>query len=119
MGALADFFVATPSAAKQYGVSSLIKSKAHRRKYGQFSARGLTALELSYLWSILGEERWNDEHHKLELCSSDEINLKQWLESMGGVKGVCGAVLNGLGRTKARLVDARARLRASDFRKNT
>jgi hypothetical protein len=83
MGALAEVFVATPSAAKQYGISFVIDPKAHRKKYAPYTARGLSALELSHLWSIIAEEAWHREHHVLEHCGSQEMNLKGWLERIG------------------------------------
>ena len=83
MVALAEVFVATPSAAKRFGVSSLIDPRARRKKYAPYTARGLTDLELSHLWSILAEEAWNREHHMLEPVGSEEMNLKEWLEGIG------------------------------------
>ena len=86
MSTLADLFVATPSAAKQYGISSLIDRKAHHGKFAPFIVRGLGDLEVSHLWSILAEESWSREHHELEYCGSVEMNLNGYLESIGQLK---------------------------------
>ena len=98
MGTLAEVFVATPAAAKQYGISSLIDPKAHRKKYAPYTARGLTDLELSHLWSILGEEAWDREHHMLEPCGSEEMNWKEWLEGIGELQSFTDLFLAASGK---------------------
>jgi hypothetical protein len=83
MGALSEIFVATPAAAKKYGLSSLVNQKVHYGKYAPFTARGLTDLDLGYLWAAVEGEVWSTENHQLEACGSERMNLKKWLDSIG------------------------------------
>lgn len=83
MGTLSEIFVATPAAAEKYGISSLVNPKVHHKKYAPFTAKGLTDLDLGYLWAAVEDEVWSTQTHKLEVCGSQEMNLKKWLESIG------------------------------------
>jgi hypothetical protein len=78
MSIIADIFISSPEAAKDYAASQLQGRPAHIARYHPAEYKGLTSLEFGTLWALIADEEWDVKKHMLTDVSYGPGN-ESWL----------------------------------------